>query len=212
MSDVSPGDRYIALGSSFAAGPRLRPHSPGSPRRAMRSSVNYVHLLAERLGLHLRDASWSGETAVRIADGRPGRPAQLAAVTADTRLVTLACGGNDVGYVARLTLASLPRPLQQAMGVRRGIAEIGDEGFEALACSFDRIPTGVRRRHPRRRSCSSTTSPFFHRTRTQRPTHSRPPTRLPATAARGSRTSNSSSGATRPPATRRPAVNNSESP
>jgi hypothetical protein len=148
MSDVSPGDRYIALGSSFAAGPRLRPHSPGSPRRAMRSSVNYAHLLAERLGLHLRDASWSGETAVQIADGRPGRPAQLAAVTADTRLVTLTCGGNDVGYVPRLTLASLPRPLQQPMGVRRGIAEIGDERFEALACSFDRIPTGVRRRAP----------------------------------------------------------------
>ena len=37
------------------------------------------------------------------------------------------------------------------MGVRRGIAEIGDtadERFEALACSFDRILTGVRRREP----------------------------------------------------------------
>jgi lysophospholipase L1-like esterase len=117
----------------------------------MRSSVNYAHLLAERLGLHLTDASRSGETAAQIADGRPGRPAQLEAVTADTRLVTLTCGGNDVGYIPRLTLASLPRPLQELMGVRRCIAEIGDtadERFEALACSFDRILTGVRRRAP----------------------------------------------------------------
>lgn len=74
MTDFCPGDRDMALGSSFAAGPRLSPRSPGSPRRAMRSSVNYAHLLAERLGLHLTDASWSAETAAQIADGGPDDP------------------------------------------------------------------------------------------------------------------------------------------
>jgi hypothetical protein len=35
MTDLSPGDRYVALGSSFAARPRPRPRSPGlSPRGA----------------------------------------------------------------------------------------------------------------------------------------------------------------------------------
>jgi hypothetical protein len=177
MTGLCPGDRYMALGSSFAAGPRLRPRSPGSPRRAMRSSVNYAHLLAERLGLHLTDASWSAETAAQIADGGLGRPAQLEAVTADTRLVTLTCGGNDVGYIPRLTLGGLPRPLQQLMGVRRCIAEIGDtadERLEAPPAASTASSPACAGGHPRRRSCSSTTSPFFHRTGTQRPTHSRP--------------------------------------
>lgn len=81
MTDVSPGDRYIALGSSFAAGPRLRPRSPGSPRRAMRSSVNYAHLLAERLGLHLRDASWCRLSPQRRWHAGGGRPARSRAGT-----------------------------------------------------------------------------------------------------------------------------------
>jgi lysophospholipase L1-like esterase len=126
MTDLSPGDRYVALGSSFAAGPGLRPRSPGSPRHAMRSSINYAHLLADRLGLQLTDVSWSGPTAAQIAERLPGRPAQLEAVTADTALVTLTCGGNDVGYIPRLTRASLPRSMQHLMGLRRCIAEIGD--------------------------------------------------------------------------------------
>jgi lysophospholipase L1-like esterase len=151
MTDLSPGDRYVALGSSFAAGPGLRPRSPGSPRHAMRSSINYAHLLADRLGLQLTDVSWSGATAAQIAERLPGRPAQLEAVTADTALVTLTCGGNDVGYIPRLTLASLPRSMQHLMGLRRCIAEIGDvpdEGFEALAGTFDGLLEAVHRRAP----------------------------------------------------------------
>jgi hypothetical protein len=55
----------------------------------MRSSVNCAHLLADRLGRQLTGVSWSGETAAQIIDGRPGRPAQLEVVTADTTLVTV---------------------------------------------------------------------------------------------------------------------------
>ena len=40
--------RYVALGSSMAAGPGISPRAPGSPRAAMRSARNYPHLLAER--------------------------------------------------------------------------------------------------------------------------------------------------------------------
>jgi hypothetical protein len=67
-------------------------------------------------------------------------------------LVILTCGGNDVGYIPRLTLESVPRPLRRLVGVRRRIAEIGDTGnerVEALAGSFDRLLTGVRRQAPR---------------------------------------------------------------
>src|SRR5580693_568311 len=101
---IEPGARYVAMGSSFAAGPGLKPRAPGSPRRAGRSAVNYAHLVADRLGLELTDVTYSGATTQDILAGAPGKPPQLDAVTADTRLVTLTAGGNDVGYVPRLVL------------------------------------------------------------------------------------------------------------
>ena len=109
MMLIPPGSRYVAMGSSFAAGPGLPTRVPGSPRRAGRSSGNYAHLVARALGLDLQDVTYSGATTSDIL--RPsagGQPAQLDAVTADTRLVTITAGGNDVGYLPRLTLASLP--------------------------------------------------------------------------------------------------------
>ena len=151
MTAFADGDRYVALGSSFAAGPGLRPRSPGSPRRAGRSSINYAHLLARRLQLDLTDVSYSGATAAQIVDGRPGRPAQLEAVTASTRLVTITCGGNDVGYLPRLMLASLPRPVRMLPVVQRRIAAIGestDARCDELGATLDRLLEGVHRRAP----------------------------------------------------------------
>jgi hypothetical protein len=102
---ITAGSRYVAMGSSYAAGPQLRPRSPHSPLRAARSDSNYAHLLARRLDLDLTDVSYSGATAAQMIDGRSGRPAQVEAVTAETQLVTLTCGGNDVGYIGRLIMA-----------------------------------------------------------------------------------------------------------
>ena len=44
--------RYVALGSSMAAGPGIQPRVAGSPRAAGRSARNYPHLAAAALGLH----------------------------------------------------------------------------------------------------------------------------------------------------------------
>ena len=41
---IPAGSRYVAMGSSFAAGPGLPSRVPGSPRRAGRSTGNYAHL------------------------------------------------------------------------------------------------------------------------------------------------------------------------
>jgi hypothetical protein len=46
--------KIIALGSSFAAGPGIEPIEDTN---AMRSSRNYAHLLADRLGANLVDLS-----------------------------------------------------------------------------------------------------------------------------------------------------------
>jgi lysophospholipase L1-like esterase len=108
---VPPGSRYVAMGSSFAAGPGIPGRAPGSPRRAGRSSGNYAHLVARALGLGLHDVTYSGATTSDVLSAAArGQPAQLAAVTPDTRLVTITAGGNDVGFLPRLTLASLPWP------------------------------------------------------------------------------------------------------
>ena len=109
MAEIPAGSRYVALGSSFAAGPGIPARAPGSPRRAGRSASNYAHLVARELGLDLHDVTYSGATTGDIL--RPsaaGQPAQLDAVTPATRLVTLTAGGNDVGYLPRLTLPACP--------------------------------------------------------------------------------------------------------
>jgi lysophospholipase L1-like esterase len=128
-STIPAGSRYVALGSSFAAGPGIAPRAPGSPLRAGRSGRNYPHLVADALGLDLHDVSYSGATAGDLL--RPSRldaAAQLDAITPETRLATITVGGNDVGYLARLTLASLPRPLRSLPPARKGIARLGDPG------------------------------------------------------------------------------------
>jgi lysophospholipase L1-like esterase len=124
---IRAGTRYVAMGSSFAAGPGLPSRVPGSPRRAGRSTGNYAHRVARALSLDLHDVTFSGATTSDIL-GRSvaGAPAQLDAVTPDTALVTITAGGNDVGLVPRLTLASLPWPLRALPRARAQISELGD--------------------------------------------------------------------------------------
>jgi lysophospholipase L1-like esterase len=144
--------RYVAMGSSFAAGPWVGRRAPGSPRRAGRSAGNYAHVYAAAAGLGLHDVTFSGATAAELLDGqdRGGVP-QIEAVTPDTSLVTLTCGGNDVGYIGRLVLESLPWPLRGLPGARREAAEterLTGERLDGLGTTFDRVLTEVRRRAP----------------------------------------------------------------
>jgi lysophospholipase L1-like esterase len=124
---VPAGSRYVALGSSFAAGPGLPSRVQGSPRRAGRSTGNYAHLVAPALSLDLHDVTFSGATTGDLlGPSAAGQPAQLDAVTPQTALVTITAGGNDVGFLPRLTLASLPRPLSALPRVRARVSELGD--------------------------------------------------------------------------------------
>lgn len=70
--------------------------------------------------------SYSGATTSDLLQpSGSGRPAQLDALTLDTRLVTVTAGGNDVGYLPRLTLSSLPWPLRVLSPVRARIRKWG---------------------------------------------------------------------------------------
>jgi lysophospholipase L1-like esterase len=101
-----PGHRYVAMGSSFAAGPGISTSADQPPSRCARSAQNYAHLTAERLGLALVDVSCSGAATAHITGPWNELPPQIDAVTIDTVLVTMTIGGNDVGYIGNLGAAS----------------------------------------------------------------------------------------------------------
>jgi lysophospholipase L1-like esterase len=154
MIEVLAGSHYVAMGSSFGAGPGLRPRVAGSPRAAGRSTVNYAHLVAATAGLTLSDVTFSGATTADLqGPDANGQPAQVDAVGADTRLVTITAGGNDVGYIGALTLSSLPLALHALPSARRAIAAAvdattRDARFDALRVSLTTLVAEIRARAP----------------------------------------------------------------
>jgi lysophospholipase L1-like esterase len=104
--DLGAGARYVNMGSSFAAGAGTGPAPEGSPARCYQSSVSYAHLLAARRNLALTDVSCGGATSAHLLNAWNELPPQIEAITADTRLVTITIGGNDVAYAGNLTQAS----------------------------------------------------------------------------------------------------------
>ena len=102
--------RYVALGSSMAAGPGIPPRDRAAPLRAGRSAGNYPHLVAQRLGLDLVDVTYSAATTAHVlTDRQHDQPPQADALDGSEVLVTVTIGGNDVGYIPLLTAAALPR-------------------------------------------------------------------------------------------------------
>jgi len=151
--------RYVALGSSMAAGPGIRPRAAGAPRWSGRSARNYPHLVAERCNLELVDVTFSGATAAHVlADRQHGRPPQTEALDGSETLVTITIGGNDVGYVPLLIAAALPRPARRLPVLGGRIAELLDREARdrALAQAFAAlcaVGAAVRRRAPGARVC-----------------------------------------------------------
>ncbi|MFC9756560.1 SGNH/GDSL hydrolase family protein [Streptomyces sp. NPDC056921] len=97
---------YVALGDSMASGP-LIPDITG-PVACGRSTHNYPHELAARLGAALTDVTCSGASSKHMTEKQSlslldipmgSAPPQFDALRADTDLVTLTIGGNDAGLV-----------------------------------------------------------------------------------------------------------------
>jgi lysophospholipase L1-like esterase len=94
---------YVALGDSYTAGP-LIPNQQLTPLGCLRSDRNYPHVAAPGIGLPLRDASCSGAKTTDMTHAQgvtPGpNPPQFDRLDADTRVVTLGIGGNDIGFAS----------------------------------------------------------------------------------------------------------------
>jgi hypothetical protein len=80
--------KIAGLGSSFAAGPGLQ------------SSQNYAAILAKKLNANLTDVSVSGSTLLSMKS-------QISKVPADTDIITITSGGNDIGFIGGLTMESM---------------------------------------------------------------------------------------------------------
>ena len=107
--------QYVALGNSFASG-------PGLPRGSA-----YPHLVADRLGLELRDVSRSGATTQHVLRKRQGRRRpQIAALDGSEGLVTVTIAGNDVGMSLRTLIAGLPGWVRGLPVVRSRVAATFD--------------------------------------------------------------------------------------
>src|ERR1700741_884171 len=92
--------RYVALGPSAAAGP-LIPNPDLSFLGCLRSTANYPKLVAQQLGLTIKDVTCSGADTVDMTNPQETdlgtAPPQFDALTADTAVVTLHIGGNHAG-------------------------------------------------------------------------------------------------------------------
>ncbi|WP_307857314.1 SGNH/GDSL hydrolase family protein [Mycobacterium sp. SM1] len=143
----------MALGSSMAAGPGIRPRAPGAPWGSGRSARNYAHLVAARLNLDLVDVTFSGATTAHLLAARQrGAPPQIDALDGSEALVTITIGGNDVGYVPLLLAASLPRPARMLPAIAALLdPRAREEALGRVGDSLREIGATVRRRASRAR-------------------------------------------------------------
>jgi lysophospholipase L1-like esterase len=90
--------RYVALGDSYSAASGVLPPDPAAPPQCLRSTANYPHVMAAATGAQLTDVTCgAAETDDFFEPQYDGVAPQLAALGADTELVTMTIGGNDSG-------------------------------------------------------------------------------------------------------------------
>ncbi len=106
---VPPVPTYVAMGDSFSSGEGNPPFESGTntdTNKCHRSEAAYPHLLANDPSLDLGPVNFvacSGATTQSILNGHSGtgnwnEGAQVDELSADTEVVTITIGGNDVGF------------------------------------------------------------------------------------------------------------------
>ncbi|MFT4085756.1 MAG: SGNH/GDSL hydrolase family protein [Gordonia sp. (in: high G+C Gram-positive bacteria)] len=157
----APKLKYVAMGSSFAAGPGG--NSPIVDRRCGRGADNYPRQVAKALNMDLIDVTCSGATTadvLRSPKKHPERAPQIDSVTPDTSLVTVTIGGNDVGYITRIASSSclniaiglvIPPPGRMCTGVVTPSPFPMDTAYQKLEKSLSDIAVQVKARAPKAR-------------------------------------------------------------
>jgi lysophospholipase L1-like esterase len=152
---VKKNSYYVALGSSFAAGLGLGSRAPGSPLRSQRSSQGYPQQLARQLDFSsFTDMTSSGSTVEHVLHGgQMLLGPQIDALGADTRLVTLTAGGNDIGYISDITAMAYRNNggfIGASIGFFwKGAKPASERKFDELASKLIETFAEIRRRSPR---------------------------------------------------------------
>jgi lysophospholipase L1-like esterase len=145
--------RYSALGDSFAAGPLIP--APLAPLGCLKSSNNYGRIAQRTLAYsEYRDATCSGAETddmfapQNVSPGGPNPP-QLNSLSADTRLLTLTIGGNDIGFsdLAQDCVSVLPFGSPCRDQYTRGGDQISAR-IAATAPKVDAVLDGIHARSP----------------------------------------------------------------
>lgn len=150
------GDRYVALGDSYTASPLTGPLA-GPPPGCLRSTNNYPHLVADRLGARLTDVSCSGAQTKDFASaqqvqGGPNPP-QYSALGRSTELVTVGIGGNDIGFSEIVQACVSPTPVGTPCRDRytAGGADQLRARIDVLSGRLDTVLAQVHRKAPHAR-------------------------------------------------------------
>src|SRR5262249_54375533 len=142
---------WVGLGDSYAAGP-LIPNQSLSPLGCLRSDHNFAHLAAA--GRTLADVSCSGAKTTNMTASQSTdvgtNPPQFNALGADTRVVSLQIGGNDIGFTEILqncaTLNPFAHPCRDRY-VRNGVDEVSNR-IKAAAPKVHDVIAGIQARAP----------------------------------------------------------------
>ena len=151
---AATGPSYVAMGDSAAAAPLVP--SQGTPTGCLKSTNNYPSVLARRIGaVSFTDVTCSGaRTEDLLSRSQPTHsgpvPPQLDAVRADTRLVTITVGGNDVDLSAKAAscLRRFPGGEPCSADFVAGGVDTVSEAIEAGAAEWADLIGAVRAKAP----------------------------------------------------------------
>lgn len=135
--------KYVALGDSYAAVGKVAPGAWGpGPVACVRTDDAYPTVVARELGVGtFVNASCGGAVADDFLEvGRTGAPPQFNALDADTDLVTMTIGGNDVGFAAVIVACALrPNTAPELLPIVDGATGNLSKGFDPTAGCADVI-------------------------------------------------------------------------
>lgn len=139
--------KMVALGDSSAAGPLV---GTQNSLDCLRSTSNWPAVAARALGAQLTDVTCSGATTADLTGRRFGYMApQLDAVTADTDIVTLAIGANDLNMGGTVIGCTQPLPAPFGVSCKSWMTAAGDTTDAQLAAVQPKIVDAVNRIHTR---------------------------------------------------------------
>lgn len=151
------GDLYVSLGSSIASGFGIEVQTPPCGR----STRSFPPQVAKRFKLELVDVSCGAASIPHVLSTPQGEsPPQITVVTPDTKLITIAIGGNDIGYNGTAlgcgdpaTVCSAPTTLETDLVEARAALEDMLDQLESAAPKATIVFVTYPREFPREGNC-----------------------------------------------------------